>query len=72
MWYDARTGARRTRLLRLGLLGHLAAKAQSENTLEVPVSECVDLFASCGASSRDVVEILGLLQDNGLVRTATA
>src|SRR5450759_126437 len=70
--FDARTGAKRTRLLRLGLLGHLAAKAQSENTLEVSVSECIDLFASCGASARDVVEVLGLLQNNGLIRTATA
>src|SRR5680860_1141954 len=70
--FDARTGAKRTRLLRLGLLGHLAAKAQHENTLEVAVSDCIDVFASCGASSRDVLEVLAILQENGLIRTATA
>ncbi len=70
--FDSRTGVKRTRLLRLGVLAHLMARAEHENTLEVAVSECVDLFASCGASERDVIEVLTLLQDNGLVRTATA
>ena len=70
--FDARTGAKRTRLLRLVLLAHLHAKAQNESTLEVPVSECIELTSCLGASDRDVVDVLGFLQENGLVRTTTA
>jgi len=70
--FDARTGVKRTRLLRLVLLANLAAKAQNESTLEVPVSECVDLTSPLGASEKDVVDVLGVLQENGLVRTTTA
>lgn len=70
--FDARVGAKRTRLLRLGLLGHLANLAQHENTLEVPVNECIDLFATCGASQPTVIETLRFLQEHGLVRTASA
>lgn len=70
--FDARLGAKRTRLLRLGLLYHLALKARHENTLEVAVSECVDLGAKLGASERDVIDVLNFLKQHGLLRTVSA
>jgi hypothetical protein len=70
--FDARTGTNRGRLLRVAILGHLAEKARHDNTVEVSVAECIDLFGRCGASAGDVLAVLGFLQENSLIRTATA
>jgi len=70
--FDSRNGSKRTRLLRLALLNHLAAKATHENTLEVLVSECIELFSKCGASESEVLGVLQLLHENQLIRTVSA
>jgi len=70
--FDSRKGVKRLRLLRIGILNHLYVRAQNENTLEVPVKECIDIFATCGASSGDVIDVLKGLHENALIRTVTA
>ena len=70
--YDSRTNAAKTRLLRVSLLRHLAEMAAAESTLNVPVADCIKLFAPAGASQADVLEVLTKLQENRLVGTASA
>ena len=70
--FDSRTGIKRIRLLRLALISHLVTKAKRENTIEVPVKECAELFFGCGATQDDVISTLGTLIENGLARTTSA
>ncbi|HYT44577.1 MAG TPA: hypothetical protein VEP90_19760 [Methylomirabilota bacterium] len=70
--FDARLGARRLRLLRLLLLNHLLIKAQHEQSLEVPIADCILLFSNCGASEIQVIDCLSFLYNRGLIRNVTA
>lgn len=70
--FDARLGSKRIRLLRLAVLSHLLFKAKSENTIEVPVKECLDLLANCGAAHEDTLSALSFLEEHGLIRTVSA
>lgn len=69
--FDSLCGAKRIRLLRLGLISHLHYKAQSENTLEVPVKECISLFLNCGASEQHILDTLRFLQKKSVLRTVS-
>lgn len=69
--FDARLGSRRLRLLRLLLLQHLYARARHEQSMEVLVSECVELASFAGATQGNVYQVLGDLAKAGLVRDIT-
>lgn len=66
--FDARLGARTTRLLRLLLLNFLLNRARSDETMETHIGECFQIFTRCGASPEQIVFCLGVLQKRGLVR----
>jgi len=70
--FDARLGARQTRLLRLMLLNYLLARAQHEETVETRVDECIELFSKCGASENQIVTCLTFLSRKALVKSVTA
>lgn len=70
--FDSRLGSRRLRLLRQFVLTALMSKAQQENSVEVPVSTCIEIFSSLGASAEHLLTMLSALRDRRLVRSVTA
>jgi hypothetical protein len=70
--FDARLGSQSLRLLRLFILQHLYLKAASDQTAEVRVSDCAELFSPHGASSLQLSECLRGLQAKGLIRNVSS
>jgi hypothetical protein len=70
--FDARLGSKQLRLLRLHLLALLFSCARREDSIEVPVSHCVDVLSPIGSSESQIIQTLTVLLKNGLIRTTTA
>jgi hypothetical protein len=70
--FDARLGSKQLRLLRLHLVALLFACARREDSIEVPVSYCVDVLSPIGSSESQILQTLTVLLKNGLIRTTTA
>jgi predicted type IV restriction endonuclease len=70
--FDARLGATKLRLLRLFLLNFLVGRAHNEDSIEVPVNDCIRAFSHLGASEAQVVQVIAFLAKHRLVRTVTA
>lgn len=69
---DSRLGAKNLRLLRVCLLNHLRTAASSEETAQVPVQDCIDIFSKLGANSNQIISVLQGLQKSNLIRTNDA
>jgi hypothetical protein len=65
-------GRHATQLLRLHALKFLFDRAQREETLEVPVDDCIGVLSYSGATPSQVVDCLSYLQANRLIRTMDA
>jgi DNA-binding PadR family transcriptional regulator len=50
----------------------LYLSAQREETMEVSVKSCIDLFGKSGASPNQIVDCLDFLYKKGLIRTTTS
>src|SRR4029453_10564776 len=70
--FDARLGSKQLRLLRLHLLALFFSCARREDSIEVPVSHCVDVLSPIGSSESQIIQTLTVLLKNGLIRTTTA
>jgi hypothetical protein len=70
--FDARLGSKQLRLLRLHLLALLFSCARREDSIEVPVSHCVNVLSPIGSSESQIIQALTVLLRNGLIRTTTA
>lgn len=70
--FDSRIGAKNSRLLRLYILQLLRINARNEQSIEVPVLECIRLFTRIGCSESQIVHTLNSLYKLGLLRNTTA
>jgi hypothetical protein len=70
--FDSRLGSRRLRLLRSFLLQFLLNRSKTAESMEVTLSECLEVIGPMGASASQIQDVLAVLQRNGLVRTVGA
>ncbi len=70
--FDSHLGGSKLRLVRLTLLNLLIQRAQHEQTVEVPFSDCMSLLSDIGFSETQLIRCLGELQAHGLIRSVAA
>jgi hypothetical protein len=70
--FDSRLGSHPLRLTRLIILKFLHSRARNEDTVETPVSKCIELLSHCGCSETQTIKLLTDLSNRSLVRTTTA
>jgi hypothetical protein len=70
--FDSRLGSRRLRLLRCFLLQFLLNRAKTQDSMEVPFSDCVATIGPIGATEAQIESALTTMQKYGLIRTIGA
>jgi predicted type IV restriction endonuclease len=70
--FDSRINGKCLRLLRLVIVNFLYERAKVLETLETPVSDCVNELSRVGASESQIVACLVFLNKNRIVRSITA
>lgn len=70
--FDSRLPSPSLRLARLYILKMLVDRAKTQSSVEVPVTECIDLFTQAGISSEQILSVLNHLYSVGLVRSTNA
>lgn len=70
--FDSRLGAKKLRLLRLSLLNFIVLRAQDENSVEVPIKDCIEIFSRTSASEFQIIETIEFINRKGLVRNVSS
>lgn len=70
--FDSGLNSKTLRLLRIYILAFLHSNARYELTAQVNIEQCFKLFTQIGASSQQILSVINVLQQYGLVKTSDA
>lgn len=70
--FDSKLHAKNLRLLRLCILANLYTSAKSEETAQVKVKKCIDIFSKLGANEEQILAVLNDLLKYRLIKQTDA